>query len=67
MRSPVKLAQIFAAVGANDEAIALLKQLLDQPTGHVLTSALLRVDPLWDPLRGDARFKALEESPDKVF
>jgi len=64
---PVKFAQICAAVGAHDEAIAIVRKLLDEPAGHVLTPALLRIDPLWDPLRGDARFKALAESGDKVF
>jgi hypothetical protein len=31
--------------------------LLQLPSG--LTAALLKLDPVWDPLRGDARFKKL--------
>jgi serine/threonine-protein kinase len=29
------------------------------PAGHVVTPALLKLDPVWDPLREDARFKDL--------
>jgi serine/threonine-protein kinase len=54
-----KLAQIYVRVGANDEAIDILQQLFAMPAGHVVTPALLKLDPVWDPLREDARFKNL--------
>jgi tetratricopeptide (TPR) repeat protein len=52
-------AKIFASVGANDEAIDLVRQLLQIPCGRVMSVALLKLDPAWDPLRKDARFDKL--------
>jgi len=54
-----KLAQIYVRVGANDAAIDILQQLFAMPAGHVVTPALLKLDPVWDPLREDARFRNL--------
>jgi serine/threonine-protein kinase len=51
------LAAIYAEVGELDRAIEQLTPLLKLPNGP--TSALLRVEPEWDPLRGDARFEKL--------
>jgi tetratricopeptide (TPR) repeat protein len=53
----VALAQIEARFGDFDAAIAALPHLLEVPNG--ITSALLRLDPLWDPLRNDPRFQKL--------
>jgi TolB-like protein len=54
-----KFAEISATVGAIDEAIGALQQLFAMPAGHVVSPALLKLDPAWDPLREDARFKEL--------
>src|SRR6266566_430744 len=51
------LARVYTMVGEYDAAIDRLEQLLSIP-GH-LTTAWLRVDPTWDPLRGHPRFQRL--------
>jgi tetratricopeptide (TPR) repeat protein len=52
-----QLARIEAMVGETDAAIDHLAHLLSIPVD--LTAAELRIDPAWDPLRGDERFEAL--------
>lgn len=51
------LAEVLMVTDDRDAAIAMLTKLLIVPSGT--TSALLRLDPTWDPLRGDARFESL--------
>jgi serine/threonine-protein kinase len=51
------LAQIYTWVGEHAEAIRLLEHLLEVPS--FVTVPLLKVDPVWDPLRNDPRFQAL--------
>ncbi len=51
------LAQLYVRVGENDQAIDTLQQLLAVPSsGGAISPALLKLDPVWDPLREDARF-----------
>ena len=51
------LAQIYALTGEYNEAFRLIDHLLSVPNG--LTVPVLKLDPIWDPLRKDPRFQAL--------
>jgi serine/threonine-protein kinase len=55
----IELAKIYAHVGEADKALALIEQLLSIPCW--LSVGLLRIDPVWDPLRDHPRFQALLE------
>jgi TolB-like protein/Tfp pilus assembly protein PilF len=72
MRGPVPieiLARVAARMGEPDRAIAALQKLLSipyagpRPDNVPLTPALLQLDPMFDPLRDDPRFKKLAASP----
>ncbi|HYY13451.1 MAG TPA: hypothetical protein VE758_03345, partial [Chthoniobacterales bacterium] len=59
------LARVCAQMGERDRAIATLQKLVSIPYAGVLaeaiplTPALLRLDPMFDPLRNDPRFQKL--------
>jgi len=65
------LARVAAQAGEPDQAIAALEKLLSMPVSGALaenvplTPALLRLDPMFDPLRNDPRFQKLCEDKPK--
>jgi TolB-like protein/Tfp pilus assembly protein PilF len=62
-KTTVALAQIYAWTGENDAALELLKRSLITPSGVTVSS--LKLNPIWDPLRSDARFQVLIEIAQK--
>ncbi len=62
------LALIHTIRGENSRAISTLTKLLQTPywgwsyAPTPVTSTLLRLDPIWDPLRGDPRFEKIVAS-----
>ena len=53
------LAKVYTLVGRHDEAIDLLERLLKTVYEDSITLELLKIDPEWDPLRENPRFKKL--------
>jgi len=66
------LALIQTMLGENSRAISTLTRLLQTPYNNGLyiyapvTRALLRLDPIWDPLRNDPAFQKLISEPEPV-
>jgi TolB-like protein/Tfp pilus assembly protein PilF len=51
------VAEVYATLGENDRAIEVLDRLLSRPSG--VTAQVLKINPIWDPLRSDPGFQAL--------
>jgi hypothetical protein len=65
------LARVAAELGEPDRAINAIEKVLSVPyegplaSNLALTPALLQLDPMFDPLRNDARFEKLVEEAKK--
>jgi TolB-like protein/Flp pilus assembly protein TadD/tRNA A-37 threonylcarbamoyl transferase component Bud32 len=57
-----RLAEIFIMMGENEAAIDQLAIALPLSGDYNVTVPLLRLDPIWAPLRGNPRFEALLNS-----
>ncbi len=53
------MAEIYAVLGDADHAIPVIRRLIQIPAGLNITPALLRLDPVWDPIRNDSHFQDL--------
>jgi len=63
-RSSVGALGLLILLGRTDEAIALIPGLIGLPSGAVLlTRQVLRLDPSYDSIRSDPRFKVLIAEP----
>ncbi len=60
------LAQIEARAGAPEEAVKRLRRLLSIPAGVVASIALLKIDPVWDPIRNRPDFQQLLSGPEQI-
>ena len=53
---PTWLARAYTSLGVKDRALTLLETAYDERDGWLTTA---NVDPSWDPLRGEPRFRAI--------
>jgi TolB-like protein/Flp pilus assembly protein TadD len=62
--SKATLAGAYSLLGDADRAIPLLQQALSVSYNRAITPALLRLDPIWDPIRSDPRLQKILAGPE---
>src|SRR5215475_8544730 len=62
----IGLAQIEARAGAPEEAVKRLRHLLSIPAGQVVSTASVKIDPVWDPIRNRPDFQQLFSRPEQI-
>jgi hypothetical protein len=56
------IGRAYAFLGDAPTALPHIERALTIPTHDGLTPAYLRLDPMWDKIRGDPRFQQLAEA-----
>ena len=54
-------ARAYCIIGDTDRALSILQRLITQSYADCITPALLRMDPIWDPLRKNPEFRKLAD------
>ena len=72
LTAKIALAEVQAQFGERGAAMEALPNLLEKPHAGLisrtpLTRALLRLDPIWDPVRNDPRFRELAAEPEPAI
>jgi tetratricopeptide (TPR) repeat protein len=60
------LAEIEARTGGTSDAVAILRHQLSVSAGFVVSTARLKIDPVWDPIRNDPGFQQLLTTKEHV-
>jgi len=58
------LAEVEARTGHPEEAVKIIRQLITAPAGGLVSTARLKIDPVWDPIRNDPGFQKLISEPE---
>jgi len=59
------LAGVYVMVGEIDQALPMIKHVLDVPSFFFVNE--LRLDPLWEPIRQDSRYQQILQGGEKVI
>jgi TolB-like protein/Flp pilus assembly protein TadD len=60
------LAQIEARAGRPEDSVKRLEHLLSIPAGQSVSVALLKIDPIWDPIRNRPDFQRLLSGTEQI-
>ena len=60
------MAEIYALLGNADEAIPILKRLVQISSSTEIVPELMRTNPIWDPIRNDPEFQQLLAGKEQI-